>query len=368
MKNMVAPTRWDCASPRYKRRLRAGLSLLVAGALASCSASGPLDNNGPGETLPVVAPAAETEPVKRFGDAADDPAILVAMNRVAWIAGTDKKFGLRIYDLEGKELHALATGRLNNVDAVAIGDSEFLLAASNRTTISIDVYRADIASNSVELLNAIALDYEEPYGLCMTAGEDGIEVFVGDKTGRVEQWSIDSGYAGTRVAEFAFDSQTEGCVFDADRRVLFVGEEERGIWAVDMQSGTKTLLDEIDAGRLTADVEGLDIYRDDERSLLLASSQGDNSFVVYDLDSYRPLLRFRVGDNVQARLDGVSETDGIAATNRALPGFDQGVLVVQDGRNTAPRARQNFKIIDWRDIDALLPKQGPGEENLHESP
>ena len=38
--------------------------------------------------------------------------------------------GLRVYDLDGKELHALETGRLNNVDAVPAGGNTFLLAAS----------------------------------------------------------------------------------------------------------------------------------------------------------------------------------------------------------------------------------------------
>ena len=90
------------------------------------------------------------------------------------------------------------------------------------------------------------------------------------------------------------------------------------------------------------------------RRLLLASSQGDNSFVVYDLESLEPLLRFRIAADTQGRIDGVSETDGIAVTSIPLQDFDRGILVVQDGYNTLPRQRQNFKIVDWRKIDGLL--------------
>lgn len=349
---MGAHSRSVCGSHRSRFWVHVG----VAGAivLAGCSTSGSLRSGEPDDGVPTVVAAAETEPVKRFGDAADDPAILVAGNGGVWIAGTDKQFGLRVYDLDGQQLHALDTGRLNNVDAVPVGQSQFLLAASNRTTLTIDLYRADIASNAVQLVGAIALEFEEPYGLCMTAADGNTNVFVGDKTGRVQHWSIDASYHGKQITEFAFASQTEGCVADIDTSTLYVGEEERGIWAVDIASGEMELIDEIGAGRLTADVEGLDIYDNDGRKLLIASSQGDNSFVIYDLTDDNPLLRFRIADHPGKRLDGVSETDGIAVTSIALPGFERGVLVVQDGQNTRPWARQNFKVVDWHEIDNLL--------------
>ena len=339
-----------CASRRSSLRILAGFALV--GYLTAC-ASGPSRDGS--ETVPAVYASAETEPVRRRGDAADDPAILVsASGNTVWIAGTDKQFGLRIYDLGGTELHALATGRLNNVDATPLGDDRFLLAASNRTTISIDLYVADLTKNTIELAESLPLSFEEPYGLCMAPDQDGFRVFVGDKTGQVDIWRVDRSMAGERLKTLTFDSQTEGCVFDITSDTLFVGEEVRGIWAVNMTTGERRLLDEIGAGRLTADVEGLDIYADADRRLLLASSQGDNTFVVYDLVAGQPLLKFRIDPSLETSLDGVSETDGVAITTASVPGYEQGILVVQDGRNTRPRARQNFKIVDWREIDLLL--------------
>ena len=350
---MAARTRSVCATRRSRNALRAGGLLLAASLSTACSSSGSIVE--PDDGLPTVVPAVETEPVRRFGDAADDPAILVANDRGrSWIVGTDKKFGLRVYDLDGKELHALGTGRVNNVDALATGDNVFLVAASNRTTITIDLYVADIDANDVKLVGAVPLDFEEPYGLCMSAMDDGTAVFVGDKTGRVQHWSIAADHTGSLVNEYRFESQTEGCVFDAATGTLFVGEEERGIWAIDLASEKRVLVDSTGAGRLTADVEGLDIYDDGLRRLLIASSQGDNSFVVYDLATLEPLLRFRIAPNPGNGLDGVSETDGIAVTSIPLPGYERGILVVQDGHNTLPRRRQNFKIVDWTEIDGLL--------------
>jgi 3-phytase len=66
-------------------------------------------------------------------------------------------------------------------------------------------------------------------------------------------------------------------------------------------------------------------------------------------------VKLRISANHAAGIDGVSETDGLAVTQRPLPGYPRGILVVQDGRNRAPAEPQNFKIVDWRAIEALLP-------------
>ena len=36
------------------------------------------------------------------------------------------------------------------------------------------------------------------------------------------------------------------------------------------------------------------------------------------------------------------------------PKFPQGLLVVQDGRNLAPRERQNYKFVSWKDVAESL--------------
>lgn len=297
-----------------------------------------------------------------MGDAADDPVVLVFDDgNDAWIVGTDKQFGLRVYDLDGNELHALATGRLNNVDAVELDSERFLIAASNRTIPAIDLYEAAPGQQQIGLVARLPLDLVEPYGLCMADIGNRTFVFVGDKTGVVQQWLIADAWQGSLVNTYRFASQTEGCVVDAESKTLFVGEEARGIWAVALGNTTMKLLDSTEREYLVADVEGLDIYDDGGTKLLIASSQGDSSYVVYELPAGNPVLKFRIADNKAQGIDGTSDTDGIAVSSAALPGYPAGMLVVQDGYNVAFFRNQNFKVVDWREIAALI-------QNLRESP
>ncbi|MCI5043675.1 MAG: phytase, partial [Aquisalinus sp.] len=67
------------------------------------------------------------------------------------------------------------------------------------------------------------------------------------------------------------------------------------------------------------------------------------------------LGRFRIAGNPDTGIDGAQETDGIDATPVALgPDFPLGVLVVQDGLNDPSGDKQNFKIVDWREIKNAL--------------
>ena len=59
------------------------------------------------------------------------------------------------------------------------------------------------------------------------------------------------------------------------------------------------------------------------------------------------------------RIDAVTGTDGLAALDGPVGAFPEGLIVVQDdadtdGETTGPRARQNFKLVDWRAVKAAL--------------
>lgn len=60
----------------------------------------------------------ETDPVASGDDAADDPAIWVheKHSEKSKLITTNKKSGLVVYDLDGKQLHSYEFGKLNNVD------------------------------------------------------------------------------------------------------------------------------------------------------------------------------------------------------------------------------------------------------------
>lgn len=303
--------------------------------------------------LPSITADIETQPVEAAGDAADDAVVLAAKDGDFWLVGTDKKRGLLVYDRTGQQQHFLPEGRLNNVDALALGEDRFLLAASNRTHKSIDLFVADLGANTVVLRQRVPLAIEEPYGLCMGRDPSGQAlVFVGDPEGHVESWLLAKNQVSRRDV-FNFDSQTEGCVYDGQAHQLYVGEEDVGIWRVDIGSGSRDLVASVAQGHLAADVEGLDIYSGEQR-WLIASSQGDDSYVAYSLAPWRYVAKFQIGPDYARGLDGVSETDGLAISAAALEGFPRGALVVQDGRNRAPQQPQNFKLVDWRKVEALL--------------
>ena len=348
MKTMDAPS--DLASTihrNHENTARSVVALCLLAALTACKDECPVDSTGH-----CVVADLETLPVESRGDAADDAVILVG-NSTSWIAGTDKQFGLLVYDISGNQVHTLGVGRLNNVDAVEL-DSGFLVAATNRTTVSIDLFRIDPDTDTVELASRIPLEMEDPYGLCMAWLDGTATIFAGDRPGRVEQWTVDAEYTAQLVDELTFDSQTEGCVVDALRRTLYVGEEAVGIWAINLDDASRVLIDETGGGRLVADVEGLDIYRASTTDYLVASSQGDNTFVIYELPGGRPVVKFRIGSDPEGRIDGVSDTDGVAVSAADIAGFPRGIMVVQDGADSGESSRQNFKIVDWRKIEPLL--------------
>ena len=326
------------------------------------------------EAITEVFASVETTAMNRFGDVADDPAIWVNPKDPSnsRILGTNKKSGLHVYDLAGKELQSFATGRLNNVDLrhdIRVADDLVTVAAaSNRSDNSIALYTID-SNGVVKAYGGIATGLAEVYGLCNYRDQDGnLYVFVNDKDGRFQQWHVrydaqEKGFSGNLVRRFITHSQPEGCVVNDKTQRIFVGEEDAGVWVTSAKpDGGDTLqpvikVNELDPeSPLIADVEGLAIYQASRQDYLIISSQGNDSYLVLDaLPPYQYRGRFRIGMNIEAGIDGASETDGLDVVSAALPGpFAEGMLVVQDGRNVLPQEGQNFKYISWRQIREAL--------------
>ena len=318
--------------------------------------------------LPRVIPSLETDAVAMLGDVADDPAIFVNpldVNR-SLILGTDKAQGLRVYDLAGNELQFLPVGAVNNVDVALMsrdGTDHAYAVASNRSYRRLDVFVIDLVTRYVDLAGVVPLELDDPYGLCVRA-TDRLEVFVGEgdgeREGLVQHWSLDPfahGFDPKVVDEWKFATQTEGCDVDTDTNVLYVGEEDAGLWRVPLTGASEPeLILETGTEWLTADIEGVVIVKPaSQPDYLLISSQGDSSFVAMDIASLEPSVKFRIGMNFAAQIDGVGDTDGLDVTTAALPGFPNGLIVVQDGFNHAPPEPQNFKLVDWAAVEALLP-------------
>jgi 3-phytase len=178
-------------------------------------------------------------------------------------------------------------------------------------------------------------------------------------------------------------AQAEGLVVDAEHGTLYIGQEDIGVWKARADLvGAPRLVDRTrqfgvpgtydpetdecvlgaDPGygghHLTADSEGVTLFRAPSgRQYLIASSQGDYTYSVYDTsrgDRWTGSFRVAAGPAI----DGTEETDGIAAFAGPLgSAFPHGVFVVQDGYNApAPgdddgdRTDTNYKIVDLSDV------------------
>ena len=344
---------------------------------ASCAAIDPESvSDSAGMSVGVgtpVAAAGETAAVgTKVRDAADDPEIWADPRDPSRgvIFGTDKQAGLYVYGLDGKDRQFLPEGPLNNVDLrdgfTVGGKRQVLVGASDRGRSAIAFFLLDPDSLNVAPWGVTPVKVSEPYGFCMgRRGEETVAVMVG-KDGDIAQFTVTEKDGKPSLAltrTFAVGSQSEGCVIDDATGTLFIAEEAKGIWrySLDPASGAaRTLLAAAPSDMLKPDVEGLTLLRDGGKTFLLASSQGDSAFAVWRVDGAQAAYAGRFSVMPGARADAVTGTDGLAALGGPVGAFPEGLVVVQDDSDTdgetttGARARQNFKLVDWRAVKAAL--------------
>jgi 3-phytase len=285
--------------------------------------SSPLPPPAPSSAFPSsVTPFAETSSlISGGGDDADD----VAIHASGYVIGTNKNDdgGLEVYDRGGRRLQWLQLGATNNVDLRGS-----TVVSSNRTRDDVDVL--SLTGGKLTLIRSFSVAFE-PYGICLYRNT---VVVTASDAGRVEQYSL----AGEQLRTLSgIESQSEGCVADDARGLLYIAEEDKGIWrfAGDPKaSPSGRLIDTVD-GNLAADVEGLTLVR----GHLIASSQGDSSFAIYKDDRF--VAGFRVAET--GGIDGASGTDGIDA-NAAL-----NLLVVHDSENEGGES-SNYKYVRLNEL------------------
>lgn len=332
--------------------------------------------------VPVVRPSYEAVPVHSYGDAADDPAIWAHPTDPAasLIIATDKKAGLYLYDMQGKEVQFLADGKMNNVDfrnGFELGGNKVtLVAASDRTRKAIALYVLDPDKRQlVPVADGVqATGLDDPYGLCMYRSPKTGKtfVFINSGDGPLNQWElVDAGNGKVKsvlVRETMFESQTEGCVADDHSGTLFIGEEDVALWRMDAEpegGDAKTAVDRVDANpAIKDDLEGVGLYDlGGGRGYLVVSSQGNDTYAVYRREGDREYLgSFAVAADGVRGVDGISETDGLDVSSANLgPGFENGAMVAQDGRNVLPVQNQNYKIVPWSAIAEALELERRGD-------
>ncbi|MBQ4829738.1 phytase [Alteromonas sp. MMG017] len=358
-----------------------------------------------------LKPIYETDVVENYGDAADDPAIWVNKNNPSKsvVIGTNKKGSLNAYNLQGELVASHKVGRVNNVGvAYDWAPQHDIAVASNRSSNSMSVFFIDKQTGELTFNTNIPTPLNDIYGLCVFSINNHTQVLVNSTDGQYLRYLLNaptdvnsnaiaktntntytnnasmtekadhSQVSATLIHDFTLPSQPEGCVVDSDAQIAYLGEEGAGIWALDvseiktMPSSTRAKAANKNAlnrlinktpmfivpieSPVTADVEGLSLFDVDGVRYLIASSQGNNQYAVYESESpYNLVGMISIGANYDKGIDGVSETDGLETTNANLGGpFKNGLLVVQDGRNVMPSQRQNFKLVTGDDLaDAI---------------
>jgi 3-phytase len=324
-----------------------------------------------------VTPDAETMPVlaKNNDDAADDPAWFTLDyndSTHVLIAGSNKLAGIHLYRMNGDTAGFYEVGKINNIDCRKIllseNDSITVLAGSNRDLNSIIVIAPPVKSGNQEPVTTnIPTSLDAVYGFCLyhSSVSGNLFAFVNSKSGKIEQYRLDlvnNRISGSLVRKLSVRSQPEGMVADDRTGILYVGEEKGGIHFFDAEptgSAASSVIKGSDRSNslIHSDIEGLGLYRSGTRGgFLIASSQGNFSYAVFDLKSHSYITSFRIEESND--IDGVEETDGIEIIDFYISSeYPEGALIVQDGYNTSGSVAesQNFKIIDWRKIKSILP-------------
>lgn len=360
-----------------------------------------------------IAPFAETAPMPGSGDVADDTSVWVhptdgARSLIFGCNKSDQKSGgLYAFRLNGqpwKKLDAWQPGvnwfapgkKLNNVDicqSVGVGNETWdVMAAANRTDRSIDVFRvlADAEGDfaGLDLLGRVpigagfASGTDAPYGMALAClrAERRLLAFTSDKQGRVAEYELSLNpdqlgleraigrrhdLAGKPWQISEQGCEIEGIVADPERKVVYIGSEDEGIFRFALTNGvldqaSKVVVDRV-GPRLTADVEGLTMYfGSDGTGYLLASSQGSSRFVAYAREfagaqPNRYCASFSLGAG--GGIDRVRDTDGIDVTSANLGGrLGHGLFIAHDGDGKSPT---NYKLAAWEDIQAVLGKVQP---------
>ncbi|KAL6703422.1 hypothetical protein ACN47E_009681 [Coniothyrium glycines] len=333
---------------------------------------------GPSCSFVAVQPKFETE---ANGGDGDDPAIWIhptrsEQSKIITTTKSEDGEGFGVFNLQGKLLQHVTAQEPNNVDIIynfTIGtrktDLAFAACRGDNTMCLVEINSTGFIQPVAGGTQALPDSYE-PYGSCnyrsLKTGKEYL--FVNNKAAKYLQYELLSTPNGTLqttlVREFQGGSggQVEGCVVDEAAGFLFLGEEPSGIWRYDAEptgSAQGTQIAKVgDANGLQADVEGITLVpaKSGPGGYIIVSSQGISSYFVYERAApHEYVLTFTIVGAGKKGVDGVSNTDGIAAVGNALNrDFPFGLVVTHDDANqlagggTAKEA--SFKLTSLVDV------------------
>ena len=307
----------------------------------------------------------ETESVSSIGDAADDPAIWFNHSdpTQSLIFGTDKRKGIHVYDIYGKELSFSELGATNNIDLRVI-DKKVHMVISNRSSSTLGYWIFPEAGlfeyfsvNSTNAFTEDIIHYHleanmDVYGVCMGFVNDRLSAALTEEEGpTVQMWDLTTKKVVGKINVISDEknapksgNEAEGCVFDDENNRLLISREGSRGYLKAYESDTLKMIKVVDSrdGKIVGDPEGVAIYKtSDTEGYVILSSQGGNEFNLYDRKSLDFIRKFKI--------NSVQDTDGLDVTSKTIEGiFPKGFLVVQDGINLP--SNQNFKVVSMEEV------------------
>ena len=346
--------------------------LAVLGVLAASVPAGGIVEN------PVrVAADDETVAVTHSGDSADDPALWVhpTTRSQSLVIGNDKRGALEVYNLDGSRRQRITTddtfwGNVDVRQGVRVGGRTLDIVAVYNGGLRL--FTVDPTTRTLQLrtdgTGAIGSAYGE--GLCLYHSQrTGVtHLFLIAQLTTVRQYRVTDPDNDGRLQlaferEFPVGSEAEGCVADDERGVVYISEEDVGLWrygAEPQATAQRVRVDSVQPrGHLAADVEGVTLVDAGTGGYVIASAQNlaaptESYFVAYDRITNEYAGSFRIVGG--AGSDGCQRTDGITAYAGNLgASYPTGIFICQDNTNTAPApGLQNFKLVRLEKILASL--------------
>ncbi|MCI0343791.1 MAG: phytase [Planctomycetales bacterium] len=348
------------------REARSALALGGVLAVAACQSGGEAPAPAPRPAGPVAheVPATAPPPVARETRSAEggvrsvpvavtllDPRAEDQDDLCVWVHPTDpsastvivsdKSAGrIFVYDLSGKALQSLEVPKPGNVDVrrgVRLGGRERDIVAWNQREggYRIVVCEVDLATRKLRRLDDGGIETSENYGGCLYASRSSgrLYFFITSKPGHVEQYELadngKGGVAGRRVRRWEIGSQCEGAVADDESDVVYVADEDHGVWALGADPELLAVVElvvRLGEDGLVGDVEGLALWpRPGGSGYLVVSNQKANDFRVYRRSSPHGFVgAFSVA--------GARKTDGLDLTPLpAGPAFPRGAFACHSG-------------------------------------
>ena len=315
-----------------------------------------------------ISPVVSTTPTEERD--ADDPAIWVDSGNPArsLIIGTDKDYGIEVWNLSGELIQKLPQGtKINNVDLrydfKLDGKNVDIVVANLRKEGKLAVfivnpkYTKDDALRQIAGKDSAGNDIsKDSYGLGLYRRPADGSIYVFDigkkKRSKLRQYLIEDDGSGngvkvTHVRDLNYSGGTaEGMVADDELGFLYVEEEDKcthKYYADPDKSSNEVSSFAYDDG-IEGDREGIAIYKcKDGTGYIILSSQGNSTIKIYERQGNNRFIKTLnpVNDEGYDEMD----TDGVDVASVSIPPlFPYGFLVLHGSPNS------RFHIYDWRDV------------------